>query len=131
MTSGKTIALTRWTFLGKAMSAFWLVKIYLLNERMNDGRLADARQLILSKKNLNSLILLPLTAFIIPFLRGTFPIQFMSGSNRFLLFSVLLSSIKKKERNQKEKQEERKRGKEGEKKNKIHAVPCGLFTVSL
>ena len=59
---------------------------------MNDGRLANARQLIFSKKNLNSLILLPLTAFIIPSLRGTFPIQFINGANRFLLFSVLLSS---------------------------------------
>lgn len=89
---------------------------------MNDGRLADARQLIFSKKNLNSLILLPLTAFITPFLRGTLSIQFMNGSNRFLLFSVLLSSYyqkerkkKKKETNQKEKQEERKRVKKGEK----------------
>lgn len=59
---------------------------------MNDGRLADERQLIFSKKNLNSLILLPLTAFIIPSLQGTFPLQFMNGTNRLLLFSGLLSS---------------------------------------
>lgn len=39
-----------------------------------NGRLAVARQLIFSKKNLNSLILLPLTAFAIPSLGGTFTI---------------------------------------------------------
>ena len=96
---------------------------------MNDGRLADARQLIFSKKNLNSLILLPLTAFIIPFLRGTLSIQFMNGSNRFLLFSVLLSSYyqkerkKKKKRNKPERKARRKKKSEKRRKNKIKLMP--------
>ena len=93
---------------------------------MNDGRLADARQLIFSKKNLNSLILLPLTAFITPFLRGTLSIQFMNGSNRFLLFSVLLSSYyqkEKKRRNKPEIKARRKKKSEKRRKNKIKLMP--------
>ena len=35
MAIGKTIALTRWTFIGKVMSAFWLVKKILV-ELMNE-----------------------------------------------------------------------------------------------
>lgn len=50
--------------------------------------------------------------------------QFMNGSNRFLLFSVLLSSIKKKERKKETRKKSKKKEKEGKKeKKKIKFMP--------
>lgn len=86
---------------------------------MEDWQMPDNN--FLFKNILNFLILLPLTAFVIPSLRGTFTIQFINGTNRYFLCCFLLAIKTNKTKNRKARRE-----KEREKKDKAirKAVLC-------
>lgn len=86
---------------------------------MEDWQMPDTN--FLFKNILNSLILLPLTAFVIPSLGGTFTIQFIDGTNRHFLCCFLLAIKTNKTKNRKARREKEREKKD---KGKRKAVLC-------
>lgn len=98
---------------------------------LNKWRLAGARYFLL-KKNLNSPILLLLTAFVIPSLGGTFTIYFINVQINIFCFSVLRSYYKKQQKTKsKRKSKKEKKREKKKKRGKAVLFTVGLLTVSL
>lgn len=94
---------------------------------LNKWRLAGARYSLSLKKNLNSPILLLLTAFVIPSLGGTFTIYFINVQINIFCFSVLRSYYKKQQKTKSKRKSKKEKKREKKKTRKSCALHCGFI----